>query len=323
MPRTPESILEDDEDKLTLGGETEELETEEQDDVESKPAGKTGASKAPTPEEEATELRKQVAIEKARGDREATARRDAETRAEAASSTAGNAVQSQIAAQEQAIKDKKAAEKTNLDSIKSQLKQAKAAGDTESEVDLQDALTDARYRLNAVEWEEKQFATWKESQKNQKTTSGTTASPYTDREQAWIATHPAFNTNKKFARLAKIAAQEAREEGLAQDSAAYFNYIEDALRENNLLATDGEPLSGAGTHKEPAVNTSTAAAPNRSGNGTGVGAPNKNSKYPFVPKGFTIPADWVAAAADQGFDDVREYANMRLEDESKNTGNSR
>ena len=48
--------------------------------------------------------------------------------------------------------------------------------------------------------------------------------------------------------------------------------------------------------------------------------PSKNSKYPYIPKGFTIPKDWVDAAESQGYEGKEaalEYANDRLKIEQE------
>lgn len=308
MSRTVEKILKDDESKASLGVDEEEIIVDE-DEVE---------NKGPTPEEQVELMKKERDEANARADREAASRREAEERAESAATSAGTAVQSQIATHEAAIESKIGAAKTNLESIKQQLKQAKTAGDSDAEVELQDALTNARYELNSAEWEKKNFATWKEGQKTKPAADTEKKSPYTTKEQAWIDAHPDFNKNPKFARMAKGAASAALEYH-KQDSPGYFKYIEDMLEEYGLMGAKDEKddaLSGAGDNL---ASSSTAAAPNRDGNGS-VAAVNKNSKYPYVPKGFTIPADWVQASQDQGFDDPREYANMRLEDEAKAKG---
>lgn len=305
MPRTVQTILEDDKDKAELGVDTEESLVDAGTDVDA----------VPTPEETAADLKKQLAEANARAERESAARKEAENRASVASTTAGTAVQSQIATQEVAIEGKIGAAKTNLDAIKQQLKQAKSAGDGDAEVELSDALTNARYELNSAEWEKKNFAAWKEQQTKVQPTNEN-KSPYTAKEQAWIDSHPEFGTNKKFARLAKIAAAEALDEGHPQDTLGYFKYIESTLQEGGLLGTADEPLSGAGHNTASA---STAAAPNRTGNGA-ASVVNKNSKYPYVPNGFRIPADWVQASQDQGFDDPREYANERLKIDAEEKG---
>lgn len=310
--RTVEKLIEDDEDKLTVGADDagdSSVDSGDKTDLQTD----TG----PTPEEVAADLKKQLEDERAKSAREAKRAEEAEARAATASTTAGTAVQSQIVAQEQAIDGKITTAKTNLDSIKQQLKQARAAGDSDAEIDLQDAMTNARYELNSAEWEKKNFATWKEQQvKRPVDTAAAPASPYTTKERAWIASHPEFDSNKKFSRIAKVAAQEALDEGCKQDSSAYFEFIENALKESGLLSEEGDPISEAGKQ----TSTSTAAAPNRSGNGS---APivNKNSKYPYVPNGFRIPADWVEAAQNQGFDDPREYANDRLKLEAEEKAN--
>ena len=312
MPRTVEKIMKDDEDKASLGVNEEEIVVGGEQETDET------ADKGPTPEEQVALMKKERDEAIARADQEAAGRREAEERAESAATSAGTAVQSQIATHEAAIESKISAAKTSLESIKQQLKQAKAAGDGDAEVDLQDALTNARYELNTAEWEKKNFNTWKEGQKTRQPAAETEKkSPYTAKEQAWIAAHPEFDKNPKFSRMAKGAASAALEFH-KQDSPGYFKYIEDMLEEYGLLNAQEEPLSGAGDTKTTA---STAAAPNRDGSGAPAG-PNKNSKYPYVPKGFTIPADWVQAAQDQGFDDPREYANMRLEDEAKSKGNA-
>lgn len=306
MARTVEKILKEDEDKLDIGVEEEALEQEPEN-----------GSDAPTPEETAEDLRKQLAAANARAEREATGRREAEATAAKATNTAGSARQAQIATQKQAIEGKISEAQTKLDASKQQLKQAKTAGDSDAEVDLQDAVADARYALNAAKWEKDQFDRWEEAQLKQPAAATERASPYTDKEQAWIDSHPEFGTSKKFARTAKLAAQEAIDEGHKQDSVGYFKYIEDTLQEGGFLVEAAEPLSGAGN-----TTTSVAAAPNRTG--TGSPAPvGKNAKYPHIPNGFRIPSDWVEAAQLQGFDDPREYANDRLEIEAKEKGQGR
>lgn len=302
MKRTPESIEKEDEKKAALG-EDETLVDEQQDKE---------APTAPTPDETVAALTKKLSEANARADRESAARVDAEAAAATASANAGSAVQSKIAIQKTAMEGKIGAAKTNLDAIKQQLKQAKLAQDGDAEVELQDALTNARYELNVAEWEQKQFTVWEETQAKRPAATAESKLPYTAKEQAWIDAHPDFVKSKKFSRIAKVAAQEALDEGHKQDSDGYFKYIEDTLQESGLMSAAEEPLSGAGTNNS----TSMAAAPNRTG--TGDAPPvGKNAKYPFIPSGYRIPADWVQAAQDQGFDDPREYANMRLEEESK------
>lgn len=310
MARTVAKILKEDEGKAELGVTEEELAQLNEDDT---PPG-------PTPEETATQLKEQLAETQRQLDVEATARREAEARAERAANTAGNAVNNQVAIQKSAILSRAEAAKTNLEAIKHQLKQATAAQDHDAVVDLQDAMTNARYELNAAEWDQRKFTEWETANKNrpaqpqQPAATGRAPGTYTQAEQDWINRHPQFKTSKRFARITKDAAADAERNGHAVDSVGYFAWIEDSLREEGLIATEGDPTSGAG--RNTGGSASIAAGPNHSGNGANPPV-NKNAKYPFIPNGFRIPAEWVQAATDQGFDDPREYANMRLEDEAK------
>lgn len=315
MARTVEKILKDDANKTDLDDPILDEQTQ---------ANGVVVNEGPTPEEVAADLRKQLEEANADAAAERQKREAAEMKAQKATFAGATAMQSQIATHEVAITQKIAAAKTNLEAVKQQLKQAKSTGDTDAEVELSDVFTNARYELNAAEWEQRNFVKWKADQENarrvQPVINGEDASPYTAAEQAWIAAHPEFNTSKKFARLAKIAAQEAKEEGHSQDSRAYFNYIETALKEEGLIA-DGarDPLSGAA---DSTISASTATPPNRSG-GSSASVVNKNSRYPYIPKGFNIPKEWVEAARDQGFegqDGVLEYANLRLEEETVSKG---
>lgn len=310
MARTVEKILKDDESKASLGIDEDDIAALVDGDDE---VVLTGDDKAPTPEETAADLRKQLAAEKARADREAAAREEAEQRAGTAEAKTGSAVQSQIVTHEVAITNRIAAAKSNYESVKQQLKQARAAGDTDADVELSSALNRADFELSDAEKEKKAFEQWKKNQVALRAAAPeANKDPYTAKEHIWIKAHPEFNSNERFARLAKSAAGEARGEGLPQDSEEYFQYIEDALRLKGLIKDDEEPLSGAGKN----TNSSVAAAPNRSGNGAAL-VVNKNSKYPHIPNGFRIPPDWVQAATDQGFDDPREYANDRLKIEAE------
>jgi len=329
MPRTVKAILEDDDKKPALpetGADDGSIGTDEgaiglpaYEDHGEGAASPNEGKKGPDPLEEASALRAQ--LEKERAAHRATAARaaEAEKLASSASVRANDAVEKQIVTRENEIESNISKAKTNLESIKQQLKTARQAGDTDAEVDLQDAMTNARYELNVAEWDKKNFAVWKDNRKKEmeKQATADPQSPYTKKEQAWIRQHDEFNTNKKFARIAKVAAQEAREEGHEQDSPEYFSYIEDALKEAGFMQ-EKDPVSGAASNKE--ATASVAAAPQKTGAGTASSASGPNAKYPFIPRGFRIPADWVQAAEDQGFDDPREYANMRLEEEAKEKG---
>jgi hypothetical protein len=319
MTRTVKQIEDEDKNKAALGGE-EELESIEIDKLGSETEGANTGEETGTPEETVEGLKKKLQEANEKTEREREARQAAEERAGKANGDANNARLSQLAVQEQAITSRVDGAKTKLDSVKQQLKQAKAAGDGDSEVDLQDAMAEARYELNAAVWEQGQFTKWKEQQLRQPAPSASTeTSPYTAKEQAWLDDHPEFYTDKKFARLTKVLAAEALEEGHKQDSRAFFAYVEQGLRENGFLSGDGDPTSGAGNPPARKPSTSTGTPPNRSGNGANPPV-NKNSKYPFLPKGYTVPKEWVQAAQEQGFDDPLEYANMRLEDEAAQRG---
>lgn len=319
MTRTVKKIEEDDKNKANLGVE-EELENIEIDTLGSEGEGAGTGEEPVSPEETVEGLKKKLQEANEKADRERTAREEAEARANKSTNDANQSRQTQIAAQEQAIKDRVGSATTKLESVKQQLKQAKAAGDGDAEVELSDAMAEARYELNAAKWEEGQFTKWKEQQlKAPANPAGNENSPYTAKEQAWIDDHPEFYTDKKFARLTKVLAAEALEEGHRQDSRAFFAYVEQGLRENGFLKEDNDPTSGAGESSSRKLSTSTGAPPNRSGNGA---APvvNKNSKYPFLTKGYVVPKEWVQAAQEQGFDDPLEYANMRLEEEAAQRG---
>lgn len=335
MPRDVKKILEDDARKPTAPGveEPDDILIDDEgghvvdDDVAAKPAADDkGKGKAkPSSDDEATKLRAELKKAQDRAAAEAIRADEAEKRAGAEATKVKSAYEQQIVARDNEIDSKIATAKTSLESIKQQLKQARATNDTDAEVELQDAMTDARYALNAADWEKKNFTTWKENQKKiaeqQPARQDNDASPYTAKERRWIADHPEFNSNKRFARIAKAAAGQARdEENLPQDSAAYFEFIENALKEEGFLADDDDPTSGAGDNAPRKVSTSTGAAPQKSGSSTPpVG---KNAKYPNIPSGYRIPPDWVAAAEEQGFEGregLLEYTNMRLEEEAKGT----
>lgn len=309
MARTVEKIIEEDEDKLPLEG------TETESNVESKEAIPEKVIEK-TPEELVAEYKKQM--EEAKATTAAANKRaeEAEARAVSSSTRATEAAKSQIDTTEQSIETKLTSAKTKLAAVKQQLKQARTAGDTDAEVDLQDEMTNARYELNTAEWEKSNFAKWKENQaKAPSPAADTRKNPYTEKEQAWIDSHEEFSSSKKFARVAKGAASDALAEGIKQDTKAYFDYIEEALKEFGFLGGNEDPTSGAGKN----ISTSTAAAPNKSGNGSAA-VVNKNSKYPYIPNGFTIPKEWVELAADLEFEDPREYANERLKLEAEDKG---
>lgn len=322
MPRTVKTILDEDENKKPVPGSDEALDEMLDEgavgggDVDE---GKVEDEKKADPAEEAAALRDQLKKEQAARRLAEERAVESDKRASTASTKANDAFEQQIVTRESEIGTKITNAKTNLDAIKQQLKTARAAGDTDAEVDLQDAMTNARYELNAAEWDQKNFAAWKENRKKETVKPANTEaqSPYTVKERAWIREHDEFNNNKKFARLTKLAAQEARDEKIPQDSPEYFEYIESTLKENGFLKENDDPMSGAGGNTR--TSTSTAAAPQKTG-GTAPASP-ANAKFPFIPRGFLIPPDWVEASKDQGFEDPREYANTRLEIEANEKAN--
>lgn len=270
----------------------------------------------PSAEDAAADLKKQLKEKDLEIARERGARQEAERIANENAGRANDSVTQQIATQKQAIASKVTAATDKLAAAKQQLKQAKLAGDSEAEVELQDAMAEARYELNAANWEQNNFARWEEANKVKKpATAGggnaTTDHQFTAAEQVWIDAHPEYKANKTFARIANSAASEALHTmKLKQDSTEFFAYIEDALKESGHISEEGDPLSEAGkTNKS--TSTSTATPPNRTGNGAAPPV-RPNAKYPYLTPGFKIPAEWVEAAKDQGFDDPREYANDRL-----------
>ena len=304
MSRTVQQIEEDDETKADLGA----------DGLEGIQIDTLGGKDTLSAEDVAADLKKQLEAKDAQLLEERKLREEVEARATKSAGDANTSRQAQIASQEQAIKDRVTTAATKLESVKQQLKQAKAAGDGDNEVELSDAMAEARYELNAAKWEEGNFSRWKEQQKEaapaaQVQTSG---ARYTAAEQAWLDKHPEFYTNKKFARVTKVLAAEALEEGHRQDSRGFFDYVESGLREEGLV--DDDPTSGSDPIPKK-TSTSVGTPPNRSGNGAAPIAP-ANKKYPYIPKGYTVPREWVEAAKDQGFDDPLEYANSRLEIEA-------
>lgn len=309
MPRNVQKIIEDDANKADLGVD------ETVDAGTPPPPEKTG----PTPEEVASDLRKQLEDATKTLSEERTLREQAEARVGKERNNAHSAQVAQIASVETAVANKISAAKTNLASIKQQMKLAKANGDSDAEVDLAEELANARFVLNNAEWEKNNFENWKIAREQQPKEAPVqeNKSPYTRAEQDWIARHPEFNKNKRFSTLSKTAAQEARDAGHAQDSKAYFNAIESTLKEFGFLGGETDPTSGA---DDPPPSTFTATPPNRSGNGATPPQRGPDPKYPFLPKNFTIPKEWVQAAADQEFDDPREYANLRLEQEANERG---
>lgn len=322
MPKIPNNVQAEPDELIENPGD-EELETIHVDKLAE--ARKDGGEVED--DDAVADLKRQLAEKDEQLTREREGRRVAEANRVKADNNAGAARTSQVQSQKQAILNRLDAAQTKLDSAKVQYKQALAAGDTDQAVELQDIMTSARYELNAADWEKKRFETWETSEaakaeariKNPELTEGT--QEYTRPEQEWIDAHPQFYTDTKFARFTKVLAAEALEKKIRQDSPAFFRFIEEGLTEEGFsLSSNASKLNGARSNGK-GNSTSTAAPVDRSG--TTGGTPTikpADAKYPFIPKGFNIPKEWVQAATDQGFDDVREYVNMRLEDEATTRG---
>lgn len=280
------------------------------------------------PKEAAADLQKQLREKDLEIARERQKREDAEAAAGAANTRAADNAAQQVATLEKSINDKVEAAAGKVEAVKQQLKQAKANQDIDAEVELSDAMAEARYELNSAKWEQTNFGRWKTDQEKKIKAQPIRTAPaehqFSPAEQVWIDAHPDYKTNKTFARIANSAAAEALNTmKFKQDSTEFFDYIEGALKESGHLKEtdedDEDPTSGAGGNKDHS--TSTALPPNRSGNGQG-GPVRPNTKYPYIQPGFKIPAEWVEAAKDQGFDDPREYANERLKIQAEDKGNA-
>lgn len=302
--KTAEDIVQQ-EDLLEIAEDTEAVDgnTDQQPDP-----------KQPTPEETVLDLKKQ--LEAANTERQAAldrANRAEKDRTEAHGKV-HTAVDDQVRAQEMQISSMIDASTIRLSALRTQIKEAKETGNVDREVELIEEMADAKLQLNAANWNKTQLENWKTQREAarkapQQEQSGGKFSP---KEQDWIERNPRFNSDPDYRLVVIGAANQALERGFKQDSDEFFNHINSAV--GRL-----QPAVRADAREDRDTDpTSIAAPPSRNGaNGGVTHRPNHNAKWPYIPQGFKIPADWVEAAKYQGFDDPREYANIRLEEQAK------
>ena len=129
---------------------------------------------------------------------------------------------------------------------------------TAEQADLMEAHTAAVYALKGVEGAKAHFDNWKEKQKTApKQQPVTNSGAVSEAGQKWIDSHPRFNTDRRYRRIAEGAHLEYERTGKSLDTPEYFKFIEEALHEEGLDA-DGDN-SGQKDTQRKASSSSTAA----------------------------------------------------------------
>lgn len=270
--------------------------------------------KQPSPEDAIAKLQKQ--LEESNREREVALERAvrAEKDHKESSNTVLTEVETRVRAQEAQITGMIETAKIKLASLKTQYASARENNDADREYDINLEIADTQLQLRSAEWNKNQLDTWK-TQRAEALKVQPTAHPqgqFSQKEQAWISSHPKFNTDQDYRAVVIGAAQIALAKGIRHDSEEYFTHMDAALGRLYPAVSADEPQDRTQSQ------TSTAAPPSRSGvNGIGAHKPNFKAKYPYIPNGFKIPADWVQTAKDLNFDDPAEYANYRLEEQAK------
>lgn len=280
-----------------------------------------------TSAEDAIEKMRKIADEKAaeasrerqgRLAAENTAKQERDARAREQKARASDRHAAVAAAKEAAASDKKAA--------MSALKTARDAGDFDAEMQANDMLSSANYRLHQAtgelaEIDAKEAGASEILPENRGTGSGGgdngSGSQYTPEEQAWIAKHPKFGADAEFTNAAAAAARHAMGEGAARGSPAYFRYIDAAIQkfEDNGGNTVDETPNGNGVGRRTPA-SSGGAPPSRS-NGNGSGSQTIRTALGTVT--FSRRSDGKLAAqipADRraDWDEAAKINNMSLND---------
>lgn len=198
---------------------------------------------APKPEEEIETLKKRLA--------------DSEAKTSAAEKARDEALQSRVkklddveadeatriqAADEKVASDIELATRDVKD-LNKELREAKENGDVDKELEVNDKLLDAKIKLKGLEGAKGNYEKWKDgrkdfwtaerkkAEKKAQSTSEVDFNPdvYTPKALGWIDKHPEFKTNKDFNAKAIRAHHAAVGEGIAEDSDAYFDFLDKRL----------------------------------------------------------------------------------------------
>lgn len=174
------------------------------------------------------ETDKRIAAER---ERDAARARATDTRSELEASE-----NSKVAIQAQAIDNKLAAAKSEVEKAELAYEDAIDRGlPAKDQVKFQRQLATAVYQLEGVEGAKRQFDQWKANQAAALRKTTVNNENVSDKGQQWIDAHPEFNTNPRFKRIATAAHYEAAGSSIKPDSKEYFEHIESVLREEGML----------------------------------------------------------------------------------------
>lgn len=220
-----------------------------------------------------------------------------------ANRTATTASEDAWKAHESSIENAINAAKTDLDSIKKQLKQARVSGDVDAEIDLEERLADAKYQFNAAEWEKKNLAAQKsERERVSKIEQANAQQPkpgtYSPKTQEWITKHPRFTADDEYNAAAIASHTVALRKGYQPDSDAYFEFINGRLAKQ---FADEEPPP------RQSQSQSTAAPPSRT---TSTSRMASNGK-------IRLTSDQIEAAEACGMSPAEYAADLMKIDEEK------
>lgn len=197
-------------------------------------------------------IKKQLAEAELREKTEREKRITAENEVKEANTKVASSQNNEIKAHEIALGNAIEVATGNISHIKRELKEAMEGGDLEKQVDLQEKLSDARWKYNNAEQSKKQFDTWKEQQEATAKQPKQEQKPqYTASEQAWIDAHPLFETDDDYYGVVAGADASARRKGIKPDTKAYYEYVETALKrsgfeqDDTVVADNGRDTTGA------------------------------------------------------------------------------
>jgi hypothetical protein len=241
-----------------------------------------GANTARKPKDDPiAELRKnQESAERALADekeRRLAAERERDTaraQVNATRDTLTKAESEKVVAQEAAILNRVETAKAEVENAERALEEAIDTGKPAKEqIALQKKLAEAVYKQKGAEGAKAHFDNWKEKEKNkpQVKTANDDMSP---KAREWVDSHPKFNTDKKYKRIAVAAHEDAIEDGVPADSSEYFRRINSALAEAGY---DDENSSSTVVASVRKTASGTSMAAPASHDSTGAGARGGNA----------------------------------------------
>ena len=167
-------------------------------------------------------------------------------------------VNARIADQKSAIESGLIATQGEIDSLRDVATKALEEGRWGDAAKAQEDMADAKLRLREFAYSKGEIARQEVAARNR---PAPTAPAVSSKTQAWIASHPRFNTDSVYRATALLAHEKAVTEGIPIDSDEYFERVEMATGDRTAAAPTKEVTGEGEGERSPTVTKQSGVAP--------------------------------------------------------------